>query len=78
MDSTKRAVFYKEDVAEILKCSDKVALKFIKESGFAIKVGRRYAIEFDAFFAVLRGEQADYKMNKIIRRSFDVQFSPVY
>ena len=78
MDSTKRAVFYKEDVAEALKCSEHDALNFIKNSGFGIKIGKRYAIPFDAFFAVLYGQEDEYRKSGIVRRSFDVKFSPVY
>ena len=38
------AVFYKEDIADIMRCSLTTALQFIKESGYATKIGRRYAI----------------------------------
>lgn len=57
MDFKNLAPIFKDEIVKELGCSERTALRIIKESGCGYKIGRRWAMPFIAFIYFLQGRK---------------------
>lgn len=56
-EKSSSSVLYRDDVKQILNCSDYAALQIIKKSGAAIKIGHKLAVPSSYIYSLLQAQE---------------------